>query len=295
MAKAVLTTSASSIYDDLPEVRYHFPQTYLSQAKAAEGDWIVYYEPRRTTGPNSDTGRQAYFATAKLVRIEPDRRLDGHYYAHMEGYLEFDRPVPYKEGANYFEFSLQKRDGSANKGQFGRAVRSIPEDQFALILRAGFARELEQWERDDRAAEPDPPEYEVRPIVQQLVSRKFRDKAFVRHVRVAYRNACAVSGLRNVNGGGRPEVQAAHIRPVEEDGPDTIRNGLALTGTLHWMFDRGLIAVSDEHRLLVSSAGVPKDVASLVSADRPLHLPSRQDWRPHKTYLSWHRTMRFKA
>jgi len=38
MAHAVLTTSVGSIYDDLPEFRYHFPKTYLNQVQAAVGD-----------------------------------------------------------------------------------------------------------------------------------------------------------------------------------------------------------------------------------------------------------------
>ena len=45
-----------------------------------------------------------------------------------------------------------------------------------------------------------------------------------------------MTGLRIVNGGGRPEVQAAHIRAEEADGPDALRNGVALSGTAHWMF-----------------------------------------------------------
>ncbi len=32
----------------------------------------------------------------------------------------------------------------------------------------------------------------------------------------------------------------------------TVQNGLALSGTLHWMFDRGLIGFSDDHDILVS-------------------------------------------
>src|SRR5580704_3343247 len=71
--KAVFTTKVSPTYDDLPEERYHFPRTYLRQAEQAIGDWIVYYEPRRVTGDlSSRGGRQAYFATAKVDRIEPD-------------------------------------------------------------------------------------------------------------------------------------------------------------------------------------------------------------------------------
>ena len=41
MVKAVLTTKVSPSYDDLPEVRYHFPKTYLNQMQKAVGDWIV--------------------------------------------------------------------------------------------------------------------------------------------------------------------------------------------------------------------------------------------------------------
>jgi len=55
-----------------------------------------------------------------------------------------------------------------------------------------------------------------------------------------------MSGLMLRNGGGRPEVQTAHIRPVESRGSDSVRKGLALSGTLHWMFDRGLISVADD-------------------------------------------------
>ena len=47
--------------------------------------------------------------------------------------------------------------------------------------------------------------------------------------------------------GGRAEVQAAHIRPVADNGPDSLRNGVALSSTFHWMFDRGLISVGDDY------------------------------------------------
>ncbi len=53
-------------------------------------------------------------------------------------------------------------------------------------------------------------------------------------------------------GGGRPEVQAAHIRPVEHDGPESVRNGLALTGTVYWLFDRGLMSLDDSFNVVVA-------------------------------------------
>ena len=58
MTKAIFTTKVSPTYDDIPEVRYHFPRTYLKQAEQAVGDWIIYYEPRRPSADLMKTGGQ---------------------------------------------------------------------------------------------------------------------------------------------------------------------------------------------------------------------------------------------
>lgn len=263
-----------------------------------------YYEPRRTTGPNSATGRQAYFAMARVVSIEPDAKRSGHYYAQMADFIEFDRPIPFREAGHYHESLLRKEDGSANKGAFGRAVRNLPAAEAQAIVRAGFSTALAPWEQAEASiATPDDerriadvvPEYTERPMIERLVSRKFRDIAFRRHVRDAYQNTCAVTGLRLINGGGRPEVQAAHIRPVEADGPDTVRNGIALTGTAHWLFDRGLITFTDDYRIQLSPHGVPDSLDRLIHADRQLVVPADISKCPHPTYLRWHREQRFKS
>lgn len=92
LVKAVFTTKVEPTYDDLPEFRYHFPRTYLRQVEAAVGDWIVYYEPRRAgSDPSSRGGRQAYFATARVVSVQQDPMLPDHFYAFVTDFLEFDR------------------------------------------------------------------------------------------------------------------------------------------------------------------------------------------------------------
>lgn len=295
MAYVVFTAAESSRYDDDITRHYHFPKTYLAQASAAVGGWVVFYEPRRDAGLSSSGGRQSYFAIAHLARIDPDPRSEWHYYARLSGYVEFDRAVPFAEGQRYYESGLRKADGSTNKGAFGRSVRALPHQEFFAIVQAGFAHEMEPWESPARKVAEEVPEYIVRPVVEQVISRKFRDEAFRRHVRAAYDKRCAMSGLRLINGGGRPEVQAAHIRPVEADGPDTVRNGMALTGTFHWLFDRGLVTVSDDYRIVVSPQGVPDDLDRLIVPDRRLILPADEGQRPHRTYLAWHRENCFKA
>ena len=297
MAKAVLTTKASPSYDDLPETRYHFPSTYLGPLRAAIGDHIVYYEPRRSSIEDASRGgRQAYFATARIDGIVEDDVRPGHHYALISNYLDFDRPVPFSEEGEYYESALQKADGSTNRGAFGRAVRAIPEIEFDSILKAGFAAELQPSADNDPRTSFDEPivEYE-RPIVELTISRPFRDLSFKRVVRTAYDNKCAFTGLRLINGGGRPEVQAAHIMPVTSKGPDSIRNGLALSGTVHWMFDRGLISIDDDYRIIAANDGVPEQFRSLFSRTGKLIVPNEPHLRPHPHYLRFHRQNIFKG
>lgn len=285
MTKAVLTLSPSSVYDDLPEQRYHFPKTYLRQMEAAIGDWVIYYEPRRTGGGTNSGGRQAYFAIAMVKQVRPDLFNDGYYYADVHNYLPLYSSVPFREGDFYYESMLKRADGKTSKGAFGRAVRSIPDDEYVRIIQLGFSRSLADWEVADNG-------YmirEERPLIEQIIQRPFRDQAFRQHVRHAYDNTCAITGLKLINGGGRPEVQAAHIVPVEKSGPDSVRNGLALTGTVHWLFDRGLITVDDSFHLVVARKGLPDGTHGLVEHGRKLRLPEDLNSRPHSSFLRWHR------
>ena len=118
---------------------------------------------------------------------------------------------------------------------------------------------------------------------------------FARHIQEAYDRTCAVSGLRILNGGGRPEVQAAHIRPVAEQGSDSVRNGIALSGTFHWMFDRGLLSVDDDYSILVAKRGVPEPLSSLINPERKLILPPDARMWPHRQFLGYHRERIFKG
>jgi putative restriction endonuclease len=96
MTKAIFTTKVRPAYDDLPWERYHFPRPYLNQARAAIGDWVIYYEPRRHDAAESGRlGRQVYFATARVTKVDPDPGRSDCYYAFAMDYLEFERPVPF--------------------------------------------------------------------------------------------------------------------------------------------------------------------------------------------------------
>jgi len=39
---------------------------------------------------------------------------------------------------------------------------------------------------------------------------------------------------------------------VASKGPDSVRNGIGSIRTVHWMFDRGLISIGDDYKILVA-------------------------------------------
>jgi putative restriction endonuclease len=301
MTKAVFTTKVTPSYKDLPEQRYHFPRTYLNYVQQAVGDLIVYYEPRRSSAElSSRGGRQSYFAVARVASVTEDTALAEHYFANIDRttYLEFDAPVPFQEGGEYYESALEKADGSTNKGAFGRAVRLIPDAEFDRIFKSGFAPVLGDYRSSQELTLPglsEPSASFERPMVEMLVSRPFRERSFMHNVRAAYSNRCAITGLRLINGGGRPEVQAAHIQPVASNGPDSVRNGLALSGTVHWMFDRGLISIGDDYKILIAKDHVPEDAVRLLNQSGSINLPNDQTLYPNAHYLKFHRDQVFKG
>ena len=303
MANAVFIHKPDSIYDDDPSARYDFPKMYLGRIQQTVGDWIVYYEPRSADGGN---GRLAYFATAQVQKIVAHPDIEDRFFAVIEPgtYLGFDLAVPRNIGSLVFEPALDLGGGKLLSGGVANsAVRMLPRESFAQIIEHAFTTDPTRLGLDQAPETIDgyqPGMYETgaefvfddieRPIISRLSSRPFRDAAFARQVKTAYKNRCAMSGLSLRNGGGRPEVEAAHIKPVAQGGPDTVRNGLALSHTLHWMFDRGLVSVADDHTILVSHNKVPKETLNrLFVPGMRLLLPEDRRMHPHPAFLRYHR------
>ncbi len=304
--KAVFDTKPNSGYDDEIVRRYHFPtqSNYMAAAQAALGDWIVYREPQR------NGGRRAYIAVARVLSIEPDRLRRDHASAVIGEYLPFDRPVAFiGQGDGYWETHLRAIANPSRVGAAlqGKAMRPLIDADFSAIVTAGLSQtlapenairlgltDLQTSEVAEAASHfdhgPAPGLDQVRRVELMLVNRKIRDASFRRQVCEAYEDRCAVTGLRIINGGGRSEVQAAHIWGVGDGGPDVVQNGIALSGTIHWLFDRHLISMTDEYRLLVSHNKVPSELRPLFERqlDR-IHLPNDERLWPHQSYVQRHR------
>lgn len=287
-----------SIYDDSPAVQYQFPRQYYGRAEPSVGDWILYLEPTKVRGT------RGYFAIARVQQIIPDPKAPEMFLALIapNSYFEFANSVSFNDVDGPIERGLLNAEGKLS-GRAQSAVRPISDADFnrivdrglddrePLLPREGSLGDLTGFEEGQT-----PYLFEQqRDRVLQLTSRAIRDRVFRRIVLRAYDQRCAVTGLKLINGGGRAEVNAAHIRPVEANGPDTVHNGLALSGTAHWMFDRGLISLGDDLEILISrQANDPDGVRAFINrsgfAEPPINIRNR----PHPQFLAWHREHCFK-
>jgi len=298
MAFGVFIHRSDSIYDDSPAERYQFPSQYLSRVEACVDDWIIYYEPRKV----AET--RGYFAVAKVQQVLSDPGASGMYLAIIEpgSYLDFANPVPFSGPEGVIERGVLNEQGRIS-GRAQSAIRTISQQDFNRIIEIGLDQDeplLPRLDDPDLAAvlreERMPFQFEqVRDRVGHFNSRIVRDRVFRRVVLRAYDQRCAITGLKLINGGGRAEVEAAHIRPVEANGPDVVSNGIALSGTAHWMFDRGLISLSDDLEILVSrQVNDPDGVHAIINKTGRALAPHRPSDRPHPHFLQWHREHCFK-
>lgn len=296
MTKGVFLYRENSRYDDRPWAVYQFPDSYLTRAAQMVGDWVIYMEPVKA-------GRKGYHAVAKVDRITPDPSHSGMHVALIDpnSYLDFDHNVAFQSGGEYPERSVLNDAGRVS-GRAQAAVRTIPTEDFNRIVGLGLNTHDELLPRSDAEAgvasvgeEQAPYDFE-QDRVEMLTRRTVRDRIFRTRVLNAYDRRCAFTGFQFINGGGRAEVEAAHIKAVQDKGPDVVQNGLALSGTVHWMFDRGLLTLADDATILLSNHINDVDgVRKILNDSGRARYPDTQCDRPDLAFLGWHREHCFKG
>lgn len=296
MALGIFLHRYDSIYDDSPAERYHFPKQYLGRVQACVGDWIIYLEPSKVKAS------RGYFAVAKIQEVIPDPSNADMYFAIVVtgSYCDFPNQVPFNGSAGILELGVLN-DAGGMSGRAQSAVRPVSLADFNRIIDAGF----DETDLLPRIGEiiPNRVQEEIEPFefvvprnrFNVLNSRIVRDRSFRRLILQAYDERCAITGLKLINGGGRAEVEAAHIRPVEHNGPDAVNNGIAMSGTAHWMFDRGLISLTDDLTIMVSRTVNDVDsILGIVNRSGKALPPTDFRNHPHPAFLRWHRDNCFK-
>ncbi|WP_417609382.1 HNH endonuclease [Owenweeksia hongkongensis] len=126
----------------------------------------------------------------------------------------------------------------------------------------------------------------------RMVETEARSVVFKTEVPKKYGFSCAISNHRLTALSGIQMVDACHIKPWSKTKDDSIQNGITLTPTLHRAFDRFLISIDEDYRVIVSkSLTENKESPFCISQfkGKQIHLPEKPEWYPSQIALEWHR------
>jgi len=101
-----------------------------------------------------------------------------------------------------------------------------------------------------------------------------------------YDRRCAVTGERSL-----PALEAAHIRPVAENGTHRINNGLLIRSDIHRLFDRGYVTVTPDCHFRVSHRlrdDFDNGEVYYRMHGEEIRVPTDPDKRPSRELLEWH-------
>lgn len=128
---------------------------------------------------------------------------------------------------------------------------------------------------------------------EHLGRHRIGQGAFRLAVLDAYQTRCAVTGERV-----RPVLEAAHIRPFSQQGPNAITNGLALRADIHKLFDLGYVTVDPAYRFRVSKRLRLEFNNGLdyyrYDGESLKVVPQQSPDRPGADYLEWHNDVIFR-
>ena len=123
-----------------------------------------------------------------------------------------------------------------------------------------------------------------------------RGATFKKLIPKIYNYTCSISGLKLMSTRNFQMIDACHIRQFSECRDDTISNGFALCPNLHRAFDRGIISIDNNYKVIVSEAFNeeifnPYGIKQL--AGKRLLLPKDRKYYPDIANFEWHRGERF--
>ena len=129
---------------------------------------------------------------------------------------------------------------------------------------------------------------------EYLIKSRLGQGAFRILVTDAYNRNCAISGEKAL-----PVLQAAHIKPFNEKGPNSVNNGLLLRSDLHILFDRGYLTVTPKYKIEVSRK-IKEEFNNgkhyYAFHGKELYaLPQIITDRPSPEFITWHNESVFKT
>lgn len=118
-----------------------------------------------------------------------------------------------------------------------------------------------------------------------------RSAVFKKQIPSIYNHTCCISGMRLIASDSIQMIDACHIIPFMESHDDTISNGLSLCPNLHRAFDRGLISIDNDYKVLIKSFVENESIYAIQQFEgKSILLPQQKSHYPAYDNLVHHRS-----
>lgn len=189
------------------------------------------------------------------------------------------------------------RAGLGNASALDRTVwDEFHADWERLAVECHLLRQqLDQNFVEQAAPEPDElaPEDFTGETRQALTTQRIKQHFFRRAVLSSYRGRCCMSGLSDAR-----MLIASHIVPWRSDKANRLNpsNGLCLSALHDRAFDKGLISITDDGRVMVANELLKRDEPFVKTVFLPLEgqqIEMPQRFKPDHAFLAHHRAKIF--
>lgn len=137
----------------------------------------------------------------------------------------------------------------------------------------------------------------LQPLTLTEADNPIRTAGFRQAIMRIYDYTCVVCQLYVLTLDGESVTEAAHIIPFNISGNNDVRNGISLCQLHHWSFDKGLISMDRNYRVIVSNLMLergPTEWLLTKLRGRLVRLPDDECLYPAHEALAWHREEVFK-
>lgn len=213
----------------------------------------------------------------------------------MRSFANLKTAVNYAEiDKDLYELMLSKDNREILRQTLLEEYFSQTKSNYKAVGKDVFDDYTEQIVKED----PETYKRRILKLKQELDQSKFEEEVFVRNgafkreISKIYNYKCAISELRVDATLNVSMIDACHILPFSESYNDTLTNGLALCPNLHRAFDRGLISIDTNYRVLMSP-NFNENISSKYSIrqfeGKQILLPEKEKYYPSQDNLRQHR------
>jgi putative restriction endonuclease len=276
---------------DIDFVQYDWNRKRFN--KVREGDYFIYRRPQKV----SENKKFYFFGTGRVGKITD---YDDRVICDVEEPIRF-KNIIYQDDIVDYQWkwkSKTKNDFQQFFNNYG--MNTIPFEDLEHFFKLGVGEIItENFDEENKDLVESHIQLKNKKLGklgnQQITqSRGSLGKIFSDNVQIIYDNKCCITGITT-----RSILNSSHISPWSEDIENRAneKNGLLLSLILHKCFDKGLLSIDDDYKVIISKNIKDEKLKLYLKSfeGNKIRLPVRKEFYPDKNLLKIHRENVFKS